>query len=127
MKAESVRFANPNFIASSHSDVPAVLLSPLSGYGNPDDWKMVEVVDHYGTSIYPKHASSKEPWSPIKLCIGLDGIRSAARENGWWIGELQAGQGATGVQVANPVTGDDLRLWGWAVMSRGVCSISYYA
>ncbi len=127
MKADAVRTANPNFHVSSHSDVPAVLLSPLSGYGSPDDWLMAQAVDHYGTSIYPKHASSKEPWSPIKLCMGLDGIRSAARENGWWIGELQAGQGATGVQVANPVTGEDLRLWGWTVLSRGCRSISYYA
>jgi len=43
---------------SSHSDAPAVLLSPLSGYGNPDDWLMSRVVDFYGTSIYPRHASS---------------------------------------------------------------------
>jgi beta-galactosidase len=115
------------FRVTSHSDVPAVLLSPLSGYGSPDDWWMTRAVDHYGTSIYPKHASSTTPWSPIRLMSGLDGIHSAARGRGWWIGELQAGQGATGVRVANPVTAEDLRLWGWAVVSRGVRSISYYA
>ena len=43
------------------------------------------------------------------------------------MGELQAGQGATGVRVAAPVTGADLRLWGWAAISRGVRAISYYA
>ena len=112
---------------SSHSDVPAILLSPLSGYGNPDDWWMSGVVDHYGTSIYPKHASSSAPWSAVRLESGLDGIRSAARDKGWWIGELQAGQGATGVRVASPVTGADLRLWGWATLSRGARAISYYA
>jgi beta-galactosidase len=114
-------------IVSSHSDVPAVLLSPLSGFGNPDDWWMTQAVDHYGTSIYPKHASSAAPWSPVRLMSGLDGIRSAARERGWWIGELQAGQGATGVRVAGPVTAADLRFWGWAVISRGARAISYYA
>jgi beta-galactosidase len=114
-------------IVSSHSDVPAVLLSPLSGFGNPDDWWMTQAVDHYGTSIYPKHASSAAPWSPVRLMSGLDGIRSAARERGWWIGELQAGQGATGVRVAGPVTAADLRFWGWAVLSRGARAISYYA
>ncbi len=112
---------------SSHSDVPAILLSPLSGYGNPDDWWMSGVVDHYGTSIYPKHAASATPWSAVRLESGLDGIRSAARDKGWWIGELQAGQGATGVRVATPVTGADLRLWGWATLSRGARAISYYA
>jgi beta-galactosidase len=112
---------------SSHSDAPAIMLSPLSGYGNPDDWWMSQVVDHYGTSIYPKHASAATPWSPVRLTSALDGIRSAARDRGWWIGELQAGQGATGVRVAAPVTGADLRLWGWAAISRGARAISYYA
>ena len=112
---------------SSHSDAPAIMLSPLSGYGNPDDWWMSQVVDHYGTSIYPKHASAAAPWSAVRLASALDGIRSAARGKGWWIGELQAGQGATGVRVATPVTGADLRFWGWAAISRGARAISYYA
>jgi beta-galactosidase len=115
------------FRVSSHSGVPGVLLSPPSGFGSPDDWRMARAVDHYGTSIYPKHASSPPPWSPVRLMSGLDGIRSAARDRGWWIGELQAGQGATGDRAANPVTEEDLRLWGWAAISRGARSISYYA
>lgn len=129
MKAEAAGLGESRraFQISSHSDVPAVLLSPLSGYGSPDDWWMSHAVDAYGTSIYPKHASSMAPWSPVRLMSGLDGIRSAAGGRGWWIGELQAGQGATGVRVANPVTAADLRLWGWSVISRGVRSISYYA
>jgi beta-galactosidase GanA len=129
MKAEAAadRVSPRTFRVSSHSDAPAVLLSPLSGYGSPDDWWMARAVDHYGTSIYPKHASSTAPWSPVRLMSGLDGIRSAAGDRGWWIGELQAGQGATGVRVANPVTAADVRLWGWATISRGARSISYYA
>jgi len=112
---------------SSHSDAPAIMLSPLSGFGNPDDWWMTRSVDYYGSSIYPKHAAAATPWSPVRLTSALDGIRSAARDRGWWVGELQAGQGATGVRVAAPVTGADLRLWGWAAISRGARAISYYA
>ena len=63
----------------------------------------------------------------MRLTSALDGIRSAAGDRGWWIGELQAGQGATGVRIASPVTGADLRLWGWAAISRGALAISYYA
>jgi beta-galactosidase len=122
--ASAPRGARP---VSSHSDAPAIMLSPLSGFGNPDDWWMTRSVDHYGTSIYPKHAAAATPWSPVRLTSALDGIRSAARDQGWWIGELQAGQGATGVRVATPVTGADLRLWGWASISRGARAISYYA
>ena len=114
-------------LVSSHSDAPAVMLSPLSGFGSPDDWWMSHSVDYYGTSIYPKHAAAATPWSAVRLTSALDGIRSAARERGWWIGELQAGQGATGVRVAAPVTAADVRLWGWAALSRGARAISYYA
>ncbi|HTH03411.1 MAG TPA: beta-galactosidase [Vicinamibacterales bacterium] len=122
--ASAPRGARP---VSSHSDAPAIMLSPLSGFGNPDDWWMTRAVDYYGTSIYPKHAAAATPWSAVRLTSALDGIRSAAGDRGWWIGELQAGQGATGVRVAAPVTGADLRLWGWAAISRGARAISYYA
>src|SRR5207237_10346105 len=64
---------------------------------------------------------------PVGLGWALDGIGSAARGRGWWIGELQAGQGATGVRVGTPVTAADVRLWGWATISRGAQAISYYA
>jgi len=114
-------------VVTSHSDAPSIMLSPLSGYGNPDDWWMTSAVDFYGTSIYPKHAAAATPWSPVRLTSALDGIRSAGRARGWWIGELQAGQGATGVRVASPVTAADLRLWAWAALSRGARAISYYA
>ncbi len=126
-KAVAARRADPNCIVSSHSDAPSALLSPLSGYGSPDDWWMAQSVDYYGTSIYPKHASSTSAWNPIKLTMALDSIRSAGGENGWWMGELQAGQGVTGVRAGAHVNAADLRLWGWLAMSRGVRSISYYA
>jgi beta-galactosidase len=126
MKADAAaaRGARP---VTSHSDAPSIMLSPLSGFGSPDDWWMTSAVDYYGTSIYPKHAAAAAPWSPVRLASALDGIRSAARARGWWIGELQAGQGATGVRVAAPVTPADLRLWGWIALARGARALSYYA
>jgi beta-galactosidase len=126
LKAEASAARGPR-VVTSHSDAPSIMLSPLSGYGSPDDWWMTSAVDFYGTSIYPKHAASAAPWSPVRLASALDGIRSAGRARGWWIGALQAGQGATGVRVAAPVTAADLRLWGWTVLSRGARAISYYA
>src|SRR6185312_5044207 len=94
---------------------------------NPDDLWMTRSVDYYGTSSYPKHAAAATPWSPVRRTSARDGIRSASGDRGWWIGELQARQGAKGVRVAPPVTGADLRLWGWAAISRGARAISYYA
>ncbi|HXW05632.1 MAG TPA: beta-galactosidase [Vicinamibacterales bacterium] len=122
--ASSGRGARP---VGSHADAPAVLLSPLSGFGNPDDWLMARVVDHYGASIYPRDAAAPAPWSPVRLAAALDGIRSATAGRGWWAGELQAGQGAMAGRVTAPVTAADLRLWGWAALSRGARAISYHA
>ncbi len=114
--ASAPRGARP---VSSHSGTAVVM---TSGLGHADDWWMSRSVDHYGTSIYPKPQSAATAWAPVRLAAALDGIRSAARDKGWWIGELQAGPGA-----AAPVTGADLRLWGWASISRGARAISYSA
>jgi hypothetical protein len=51
----------------------------------------------------------------------LDRIRSAAGNQGWWLGELQGDSG----RPAAPVSAADVRLWGWASYSRGARAISY--
>jgi len=112
---------------TSHAAAPSVMANPLSGFGTPDDWWMSTAVDYYGTSIHPRHAAAATPWSPVRLASALDSIRSAGGARGWWMGALQAGQGTTGVRVGTPVTGADLRLWGWAALSRGARAVSYYA
>jgi beta-galactosidase len=122
-RASASRGARPT---SSHSDMPSVTASPSSGFGIPDDWLMTTAVDYYGASIHPRPPSAAA-WSSVQLALALDGIRSAGGERGWWAGGLQAGQGVAGVRVATPVTAADLRLWGWAALSRGARAISYFA
>lgn len=127
LRADAVRRARADFITTSHSDVPGVLTSPLSGWGNGDDWQMFRPVNYYGTSLYPKHASSTAPWAPERLAMAMAGTWSASRGRGFYVGELQAGQGATGVKVAEPVTGNDLRLWALSAIAYGARAINYYA
>ena len=45
-------------------------------------------------------------WPDWMLASGLDFIRSAGHSygKGFWIGELQAGQGVSGMRIAQPVT-----------------------
>ncbi len=126
-KADSVRRVRADFITTSHSDVPAVLTNPINGYGNGDDWHMYRAVDLYGTSLYPKHASSTAPWSAVQLAAAMDATFSASGGRGFYVGELQAGQGATGVRVADPVTGADLRLWALMSVAHGARAVNYYA
>lgn len=127
LRADAVRRARADFLTTSHSDAPSVLTSPLSVWGNGDDWHMYRAVDYYGLSLYPKHASAAQPWEPVRLAAALDSTYSASRGRGFYVGELQAGQGATGVRVAEPVTGADLRLWALTAIAHGARAIHYYA
>ena len=127
-RAEAVKKVDTAHPATSHAAVPAIFTSPFGGDGTPDDWKMAASADYYGTSIYPKHSSSAAPWSTVRRAGSLDFIRSSGKiRNGFYIGELQAGFGTTGVKVSDPVTPEDLEDWLWSVLMRGARSVSIYA
>ena len=127
-RTEAVKKVDGEHPATSHAAVPAIFTSPFGGDGTPDDWKMAAAADYYGTSIYPKHSSSAAPWSTVRRAGSLDFIRSSGKiRNGFYIGELQAGFGTTGVKVGDPVTPEDLEDWLWSALMRGARSVSIYA
>ncbi len=114
---------------TSHAAAPGLFTWPTDGYGEPDDWKMAANADFFGTSLYPKHAEMIHPLSYHQLAAGLDFERSAGHSlgKGFWIGELQAGQGVTGMRIAAPVTSHDLAFWMWQVVAHGAREIAIYA
>jgi beta-galactosidase len=63
VRVDALRGADATHPISSHAAVPALFTSPADGYGQPDDFKMAESADFFGTSLYPKHAESTRPWS----------------------------------------------------------------
>ncbi len=128
-RVDAVRSADHLHPITSHAAVPGLFTDPRDGYGEPDDWKMAESADFFGTSLYPKHAESRHPWSYEHLAAGLDFERSAGHSfgKGFWIGELQAGQGVTGMRIAEPVTAHDEAYWMWEVIAHGAREIALYA
>ena len=128
-RVDSIRSADTTHPITSHAAVPGLFTSPTDGYGDPDDWKMAATADYYGTSLYPKHAASVRPWPYPMIAAALDFTRSSGRSygKGFWIGELQAGQGVTGMRIQEEVVPQDLRLWLWKVLSHGARQISVYA
>ncbi len=128
-RIDAIRSADTIHPITSHAAAPALFTSPTDGYGEPDDWKMSDTADFFGTSIYPKHSQSTQPWSYGKLAAGLDFTRSAGHSfgKGFWIGELQAGQGATGMRIADPVTADDEQFWMWQAVAHGARELAIYA
>jgi beta-galactosidase len=128
-RVDAIRSMDAAHPITSHADAPGLFTSPMDGYGEPDDWKMSASADFFGTSLYPKHSESTKPWSDLMLAAGLDFIRSAGHsyQKAFWIGELQAGQGATGMRIAEPVNAHDERYWMWQVIGHGAREIAVYA
>lgn len=128
-RVDAIRRADKVHPVTSHAAAPGLFTSPTDGYGEPDDFKMSESADFFGTSLYPKHSESTHPWSALMLAAGLDFTRSAGHNagKGFWIGELQAGQGATGMRIADPVTPQDEQFWIWQVVAHGARELAIYA
>jgi beta-galactosidase len=122
----AIRSADPSHPITSHADAPGLFVSPTDGYGNPDDWKMSQAATFFGTSIYP---NMSHMWPDWMLASGLDFIRSAGQSygKGFWIGELQAGQGVSGMRIAQPVTAQNETFWLWQVISHGAKEVAVYA
>jgi beta-galactosidase len=128
-RVDAIRSADSVHPVTSHAADPALFTSPTDGFGEPDDFKMSASADAFGTSLYPKHSGSLRPWSYQMLAAGLDFTRSAGLNSGkgFWIGELQAGQGVTGMRIAEPVDSHDEEFWLWKVLAHGAKEISVYA
>lgn len=128
-RVDAVRAADAEHFITSHAAVPAVFTSPTNGYGEPDDFQMAGAADFFGTSIYPKHAGSTRPWPWQQLSAALDFERSAGLSSGkaFWIGELQAGQGVSGMKIQVPVTAQDESNWLWTMVAHGAKQIAVYA
>lgn len=117
-----------NHIITSHAAISSLFTSPHAGEGASDDFRMAEKVDFYGVSIYPKHNRPETHWPSWQLLAMLDFQRSANRPNqGWYIGELQAGEGNIALLHGDPVTAADQRVWVWSAIAAGAKAINVYA
>lgn len=128
LRYEAVRRADKTHVITSHAAVPSIFYSPFNGYGATDDFLMAEQVDYYGTSLYPKHNHPARHWELWKFQVAVDFSRSANLKNGgFYVGELQAGKGTIGLQIGDPITPEDHRLWIWSAVARGAKAINIYA
>lgn len=124
----AARAGGSNHVITSHAAISSLFTSPHAGEGASDDFRMAEKVDFYGVSIYPKHNRPETHWPSWQLLAMLDFQRSANRPNqGWYVGELQAGEGNIALLHGDPVTADDQRLWVWSAIAAGARAINVYA
>jgi beta-galactosidase len=125
---DAVRAGGSDGVITSHAAISSILTSPHLGVGATDDFLMAEHVDFYGVSIYPKHSRPEWHWPHWRLMTVLDFQRSANRMNrGWYIGEMQAGDGTIALLLSDPVTPADHRIWAWSSIAKGARAINVYA
>ena len=128
LRYAAVRRADKTHVITSHAAVPSIFYSPYNGYGATDDFLMAEQVDYYGTSLYPKHNHPSRHWEAWKFMVAVDFSRSANRSNGgFYVGEMQAGKGTIGLNVGDPITPGDHRIWMWSAIAKGAKAINIYA
>ncbi len=126
LRYDAVRKYDKTHIVTAHA-------SPVSLYGSPyggesgDDFLMADQVDYYGLSQYPKHNLPGD-WRPWSFMAQADFSYSANKRNGgYYVGEFQAGFGTVGLNVGDPVTPADHRIWTWSSLASGAKGIFTYA
>jgi len=128
LRYEAIRKADPIHVITSHAAVPSIFYSPYVGAGATDDFLMAEQIDYYGTSLYPKHSNPSTHWERWRFQAAVDFSRSANKRNGgFYVGELQAGKGTYGLNIGNPITPADHRLWIWSAIAKGARAVNIYA
>jgi len=128
LRYEAIRVADPIHVITSHAAVPSLFYSPYVGAGATDDFLMAEQIDYYGTSLYPKHNHPSTHWERWRFQAAVDFSRSANKRNGgFYVGELQAGKGTYGLNIGNPITPADHRIWMWSAIAKGAKAINIYA
>jgi beta-galactosidase len=126
LRYNAVRKYDKTHIVTAHASPVSLFGSPYGGESG-DDFLMADEVDYYGLSQYPKHNLPGD-WRPWSFMAQGDFSYSANKRNGgYYIGEFQAGFGTVGLNVGDPVTPEDHRIWTWSSLATGAKGIFAYA
>lgn len=126
LRYDAVRTYDKTHVATAHA-APVSLFSSPYGAGAEDCFLMSAQVDYYGLSHYPKHNQPGD-WVPWRFMAGADFSYSANKQNGgYYVGEFQAGFGTVGLNISDPVTPEDHRIWVLSCLATGAKGIFTYA
>jgi beta-galactosidase len=127
-RADAVREIDREHLVTSHAPNPSPVFRTLAdAMDASDDYLMKHAVDFFGTSFYPKLTSPDRDFPLERRALVMDMVRAVTADRGFYVGELQAGYGVHGIIAGNPITGSDLSLYTWGLVSRGARAVSYYA
>jgi beta-galactosidase GanA len=97
---------------------------PLDGIavGGIDSWRLAEVVDQWGLSLFPRWFS----FSVYEGAAKVDVTRSCANGKTYWMTELQGGHGNKGLWHSHRMRPQDIRLWNWMAVAYGARGVIYW-
>ena len=124
----AVKEIDPNHPTTSHAPNPSPVFRTLAdAYDASDDYLMKNAVDFFGTSFYPKLTSPDRDMPLERRALLMDMVKAVTGDRGFYVGELQAGYGVHGIISGDPVTGRELQLQMWGMISRGAKALNLYA
>ncbi len=128
LKYDAIRSVDSSHVITAHASPPSILSTPMSGIDTFDDFRQARVLDYYGLSMYPYHNNRVGNWAPWMLQLQPDFSYSANKHHGgFYVGELQAGQGIVGLKIGDHIVPGDEREWIWTAIAEGAKAINIYA
>jgi beta-galactosidase GanA len=120
-RAENVRAADSSHIIESHGPHhPPIESMAILG---TNAWRLAEVVDTWGLSLFPRLFDVPAYEGAAKLEI----TRSNAGGKDFWMTELQGGHGSDGLLWRGPkMRAQDIRFWNWLAVACGARGILYW-
>src|SRR5699024_4510487 len=128
LKYNAIRRVDSTHVITAHASPPSILATPMSGKDAANDFQRARQLDYYGLSMYPKHNNRSGNWSAWILELEPDFSYAANKQHGgFYVGELQAGQGTVGLKIGDPIKPSDEREWIWTAIAAGAKAVNIYA
>jgi len=120
-RAENVRAVDSHHILESHGPhQPPIEDMAILG---TNAWRLAEVVDTWGLSLFPRLFDLPGYAGAAKFEI----TRSNAGGKDFWMTELQGGHGNEGLLWRGPkMRAQDIRFWNWLAVAAGAKGIIYW-
>lgn len=119
-RINSIRSVDPDHLLESHlNHFPPISPATLAG---TQGWRLGEQLNVFGISFYPMWF--KMPVDQAAATIEI--TRSYAKQQNFWITEMQAGHANEGYWRSAPVRARELRFWNWLAVTAGARGLVYW-
>ncbi len=119
-RVRQLRTADPSHLiedhAAHHPPIDAIAINGINA------WRLAEVVDTWGLSLFPRWFSLPVHEGAAKFEI----TRSCAAGRDFWMTELQGGHGNKGLWRSPKMRPRDIRLWNWLAAALGAKGVIYW-